>query len=177
YLANSQLSFLCRFQSPHCAYHFCRQFITSFFPIMTQTAGCLAATAGVAFTTVLLHHASNVSAAPEVATKIFQHFMAKNRPTIAAVAAVGTIAAFVQSGKTTQTKGLWLLSSALLASFFPYSALLVKPHADAVLKAAEDDKPADTKALKAISTHTFVRAAIVATATGIAVYALSNKGK
>ncbi|GIM15604.1 hypothetical protein Vretimale_18371 [Volvox reticuliferus] len=144
---------------------------------MTQTAGCVAATAGVAFTTVLLHHASNLSTTPEVATKMFQHFMTKNRPAIAAVAAVGTIAAFVQSGKTSHTKGLWLLSGALLASFFPYSGLVVNPHADVVLKAAENDKPADTKALKAVSTHTFVRAAIVATATGIAVYALSHKAK
>ncbi|EFJ45949.1 hypothetical protein VOLCADRAFT_121128 [Volvox carteri f. nagariensis] len=144
---------------------------------MTQTAGCVAATAGVAFTTILLHHASDMSAAPEAATKFFQHFMAKNRPAIVAVAAVGTIASLVQSAKTPHSRGLWLLSGALLASFFPYSGLVVKPHAEVVLKAAEDGQPADTKALKAISMHTLIRAAIVGTATGIAVYALSHKGK
>ncbi|GLC39113.1 hypothetical protein PLESTB_000006100 [Pleodorina starrii] len=144
---------------------------------MTQTAGCIAATAGVAFTTVLVHHASNMSASGDAATKIFQHFMEKNRPVIAAVAAVGTISAFAQSGKTPGTKGLWLLSGALLASFFPYSGLVVKPHADEVMKAAAAEKPADAKALKAIRTHTLIRAGIVGTATAIAVYALSHKAK
>ena len=63
---------------------------------MTQTAGCIAATAGVAFTSVLLHHASDMSAAPDASTKIFKHFYKHSRSAIAAVVAAGTIAAVVQ---------------------------------------------------------------------------------
>ncbi|KAG2489996.1 hypothetical protein HYH03_011624 [Edaphochlamys debaryana] len=139
------------------------------------TAGCLAATAGVACTTVMLMHSSAVLMPADAATKYFDQCFSHIVPGATVALATSIIGAVVQSGKTPESKAEWLGAAALFASFFPYTAVIMKPTANRIMDAADEDKAASEEDFKFISRHSLIRAALLGAGTVLSIYALIPK--
>lgn len=146
-----------------------------------HTAGCIAATAGVAFASTaaaytLAIHPGGLEAGPKAYTAFFGKMFPKIAKFQSALVVVGAGAAAVQAAKTPShnLRSLWIASGALLASVVPWTVFKMMPVNNEIIAAADAGVEAKPEALKAWGPLHAVRLAASVASVGLMVYALSH---
>ncbi|KAG2490869.1 hypothetical protein HYH03_010787 [Edaphochlamys debaryana] len=147
-------------------------------PAGEHTMGCVAATCGIAAAASLGMANLVFSKMDETAVAAdMKKVLTATFPIHVGYIGVGTVAAVAQAVKSSNAKGLWLASAALVGSVLPYTYFLVMDDVKAVYAAGADKKAPPAGKMASLVKSGYIRVALLTAGTTLMVVGLAKTHK